>query len=182
MLEVGLALRPQVDDDVEESAAGAAHELGFGCRRKLEMHAPHRAACLVVGDAGLDKTGFMPCSSNSRRAKAAGEKTSFVLAPFQLDDEGACEFGLGENHGGSLGGLRPFGAHKAAPVPQVGAENSFGHQTLDMRDALIARSFELFEQQPGRPISGIELLGTELASHCGLKAGNTRAIFSKLTR
>ena len=99
MLEVGLALRPQVDDDVEEGAAGAAHELGFRGRRKLEMHAAHGALVPILGDAGLGNERLHAALFEFLSAKAAGKEASLVLASFQLDDEGAFELGLGEDHG-----------------------------------------------------------------------------------
>ena len=43
VLEVGGALRAQIHDDVEDGAPRAAHELGFGGRRILEVHAAKRA-------------------------------------------------------------------------------------------------------------------------------------------
>ena len=146
MLEVGFALRPQVDDDVEKGAAGAAHELGFRGRRKLEMHSAYGALFPILGDAGLGNERVHAALLEFLPAKAAGKETSFVVASLQLDDEGAFELGLGENHGAcSLGGL--WSAGKVAPVPQVRRENAVGHQALDMSDALIARPFELFEER-----------------------------------
>src|SRR2546426_5704116 len=53
VVEVGGALGAQVHDDVEDGSPGAPHELGFGCRRKLEVHPAHRALLLVEGDVGL---------------------------------------------------------------------------------------------------------------------------------
>ena len=44
-------------------------------------------------------SGFMPRCLKLLPAKAAGKEASFVLASLQLDDEGALELGLGENHG-----------------------------------------------------------------------------------
>ena len=106
MLEIGLALRPQVDDDVEKGAARAAHELGFGSRRELEMHAAQGALFSIRGDAGLGNDRLHAALFELPLAKAAGKETSFVVASLQLDDEGAFELGLGENHGAcSLGGL-----------------------------------------------------------------------------
>ena len=51
MFEIGFALGPQIDDDVEEGAARAAHELGLGRRRELEMHPAQRALLRIRGDA-----------------------------------------------------------------------------------------------------------------------------------
>ena len=43
VLKVGWALRSQVDDDVEDGAARAAHDLGLGRWRELKMHPAERA-------------------------------------------------------------------------------------------------------------------------------------------
>ena len=118
MLEVGFALRPQVDDDVEKGAASATHELSFGSWRVLEVHATHSALISIRGNAGLGNDRLQAVLVKLPLAKAAGKKTSFVLPSFQLNDEGALELRLGENHGAcSLGGL--WSAGKVAPVPQV---------------------------------------------------------------
>ena len=42
--------------------------------------------------------GFRPWSSKLVLAEGAGKEASLVLAPLQLDDEGAFEPGLGEDH------------------------------------------------------------------------------------
>ena len=43
VLEVGRALRPQVDDDVQDRAPGSPDQLGLGRRRILEVHPAQRA-------------------------------------------------------------------------------------------------------------------------------------------
>ena len=53
MLEVGRALGSQVDDDVEDRAPRASHELGLGRRRILEVHASKCALLQVEREVGL---------------------------------------------------------------------------------------------------------------------------------
>src|SRR5258708_37018262 len=47
------ALRPQVDDDVEDGSPRGAHQLGLGVRRELEVPPPHRPLRPVGGDVAL---------------------------------------------------------------------------------------------------------------------------------
>src|SRR5262245_43363635 len=53
VLEVGGALGPEVDDDVEDRPARAADELRLGGGRELEVHPAQRPLLLVEGDVGL---------------------------------------------------------------------------------------------------------------------------------
>ena len=53
----------------------------------------------VSGDAALGDDRLQTAFLELLLAEAAGEEASFVLAPFELDDEGALELGLGEDHG-----------------------------------------------------------------------------------
>ena len=75
VLEVGWALRPQIDDDVEDGAARAAHDLGLGRRRVLEVHAAERA---LPSDSmamlAWTMTGFRPRCPNSRWQKVRAKK------------------------------------------------------------------------------------------------------------
>ena len=92
MLEVGFALRPQVDDDVEQSAADAPHELGVRSRRKLKMHSAHSASFPIRGDAGLGNERIQPRCRNSCRQKLRAKKplsssrrsSSMTKAPLSL--------------------------------------------------------------------------------------------------
>src|SRR6202521_1331002 len=98
MLEIGFALRPQIHNDVEKCAPRAAHELGFGRRRELEMHAPYGSLEPIAGDAGLDDAGLQTARFEFLATKATREETSRIFPSFQLDDERALEPGLGEDH------------------------------------------------------------------------------------
>ena len=62
------------------------------------MHAPHRAPSSIVGDARLNKDRLHAMVFELLCTKTAGEKASVVLPPFELDDEGALELRLSENH------------------------------------------------------------------------------------
>ena len=101
--QVGPALRPQVDDDVEDCASRASHQLGLGCRRILKMHPPKRAFLQVRSDIGLGDDGLQPVLTELILAEGACEEASLVVPAFEVDDEGAFELGLGEYHIGLLG-------------------------------------------------------------------------------
>ena len=62
------------------------------------MHAAQRSLFPVHGDAGLSHNRVDAVRFELLPTKAAGKEASFVLAPFQLDDEGAFEPGLGKDH------------------------------------------------------------------------------------
>ena len=89
VLEVGRALRAQVDDDVENRAARAAHELRFRRRRILEVHAAQRALASVERDVGLRDDRLEPVLGEFVLAERAREETAVVLAALEVDDERA---------------------------------------------------------------------------------------------
>ena len=102
MLEIGPALRPKVDDDVEDGTPRASYQLGLGRRRILKVHPPKCAFLQVRSDIGLGDDGFQPVLTELILAEGACEKTSLVVPAFEVDDEGAFELGLGEYHLGFL--------------------------------------------------------------------------------
>src|SRR5262245_33308718 len=62
------------------------------------MQATHGALFSIRGNARLGNDRLQAVLIKLPLAKAAGKETSFVIASLQLDDEGAFEPGLGENH------------------------------------------------------------------------------------
>ena len=52
---VGLAVAPEIDDDVEGPAASDAHQLGLGVRRRLEVQAAQSEGRVVARQAGLQR-------------------------------------------------------------------------------------------------------------------------------
>src|SRR3546814_6087932 len=66
--------RPQIDDDVEDAAAGDADQLGFGVGGALEMQSAQRAAPPVPGDAALAEPGAEAMPGEFLGAPAPGEE------------------------------------------------------------------------------------------------------------
>src|SRR5882672_1098352 len=58
VIQIGRALRSQIDDDVENCTARAPHQLGLCRRRVLEMHAAERSLAGVEGDVALCDDGL----------------------------------------------------------------------------------------------------------------------------
>ena len=75
MIKIGRTFGTQVDDDVDDCAARAADELGFGRGRELEMHAAQRSLRDIVGDIGLRDHRLEPVGRKLVLAEAAGEET-----------------------------------------------------------------------------------------------------------
>src|SRR5262245_41351421 len=92
MLEVRGTLRTQVDNDVKDGAACAADELGFGRRRKLEMHAAQRPFFYIGCDIGLGDDGLQPVRLEFVLTKGPREKASRVFPALQVNNKGAAEF------------------------------------------------------------------------------------------
>ena len=88
-LQVGRALGPQVDDDVDDRAARAADDLRLRLRRKLEVHAAQRARDVVEGDVRLRDHGLQAVVGELVLAERAREEAARVLAPLEVDHEGA---------------------------------------------------------------------------------------------
>src|SRR4051812_41277297 len=98
VLEVGRALGPEVDDDVQDRPAGRADELRLRSGRVLEVHPPHRSLALVEGDVRLRDHRLEAVIGELALAERAGEEAAVVLAALDVDDEGAPEPGFGEDH------------------------------------------------------------------------------------
>ena len=99
VLQVRRALRAEVDDDVEDRAARAAHELGLGGRRELEVHPAQRAlARLLNARFAWAITGSQAVLLELVLAERPREEAAVVLPALEVDDEGAGELGFGEDH------------------------------------------------------------------------------------
>ena len=71
--------RPQIDGHVVNRATYAAHQLDFGRRRQLKVHAPHRTATMGVGGAALRDDWVKTSRSELVLAERAGEVAPLVL-------------------------------------------------------------------------------------------------------
>ena len=151
--EVGWALGPQIDDDVEDGAARAAHELGLGRRRDTESAC--RAACPSCGsgDAGLGDDRLQARARRTpsgRRLRAkkprssSRRSSSMMNAPLSL-------VSVKITSGSRDGLLAVAGTRRSCGygrrVSEIRREHAVGDQPLDVADALIARAFELFERE-----------------------------------
>ncbi len=87
VLQVGRAFGPQIDDDVEDGAAHAAHELRLRGRRILEMHAADGALAAIVGDVALSDDRLEAMRSELFLAEGASEVAATVLFSIEIDDE-----------------------------------------------------------------------------------------------
>src|SRR5882762_1532712 len=109
----GRALGPQVDDDVEDRPARGADQLRLGVGRILEVHPAQRALPLVVGDVRLRDHRLEAVLGELVLAKGAREEAAVVVPPLQIEDEGALQLGLGEDHDSSRS-LTPRSVRKAS--------------------------------------------------------------------
>ena len=71
--------------------ACAAHELGLGRGRELEVHAPERALLRVEGDVGLRDERLQTVIGELVLAEGPREETPIVHAWLDVDDEGSGE-------------------------------------------------------------------------------------------
>ena len=89
VLEIRGALRPEVDDDVDDRAARAPDDLGLGRRRELEVHSAEGAGCAVERHVRLGDHRLQPVALELVLAERAGEVPAVVLTALEVDDEGA---------------------------------------------------------------------------------------------
>ena len=71
-------LRPQVESDIVDRTADAAHQLGLGMGRFLVVHAAQRAAPQAVGQAGLRDARIQPAGMEFFGAEAAREEPARI--------------------------------------------------------------------------------------------------------
>src|SRR6267378_2656024 len=98
MLKVGGAFGAQIDDNVEDGAAGAANELGFRGRRELEMHSANRALADIESDIGLGNNRFEAVRLEFVLTKRTSKKAARIFSAFQVEDKGPLQFRLSKNH------------------------------------------------------------------------------------
>src|SRR5579864_3337334 len=98
MIEIGWAFRPQVHDDIENGAPGAAHKLSLRRRRKLKVHAPQGPFFVIKSDVGLGDGGFESVCLKFLLAKGAREKAASILFAVQVNCVGALQLGFSKNH------------------------------------------------------------------------------------
>ena len=97
MLQIGRALGPQVDNDVQNATARASHQFRLGGRWKLEMHSAHCALLAVVSDIDLRNDRLQPMRLEFFFAECAGEEAALVFPALQIDEKGPFQLGLSEN-------------------------------------------------------------------------------------
>src|SRR5262245_14078676 len=97
-MKVRLGLGPEVNNDVEEGTAAAAHYFGLGHWRKLKMHPANGALSFVVGDTGLRDRRLETVRRKLALTKCAREKPAAVVVTFHVDDERPFESGFGKDH------------------------------------------------------------------------------------
>jgi hypothetical protein len=97
VLEVGRALGPQIDNDVEDGAARASHQLA---RRLGYWKCMPRSVPFLRSEATLAWaiTGLSPWSRNSFWQKAR-EEAPLVRLAVEIDDEDVFKLCFGEDHG-----------------------------------------------------------------------------------
>src|SRR5262249_22600999 len=98
VVKIGRTFWSQIDDDVKECAAGAAHKLRLDGWRKLEMHATQRPCSRIRRDARLSDQRIEAEVPKLTLAKNAGKKAALVGPPLKVDNERAFQFGLGKDH------------------------------------------------------------------------------------
>src|SRR6266508_1338270 len=116
--QVGRAVWAEVDDDVDDRPARAAHELRLGSGRVLEMHPAHRAPTDVEREVGLGDRHLEAVISELLLAKGTGKESPVVLASLEFDHERSGERRLLEDHDCSL---RRATATPSTSRPTLGA-------------------------------------------------------------
>src|SRR5438094_2348400 len=132
VLQERRALGPQVHDDVEDRPAGGPDELRLRVRRILEVHAAQRALPLVERDVRLRDDGLEAVGGELLLTEGAREEAAVVLAPLHVDDEGALQPGLGEDHDLFPPGPRPARGTKGLtppPAPRASASRARGFRS-----------------------------------------------------
>src|SRR2546427_4764985 len=114
-LLVGRRFAPQVEDDVEQRAHRAAHELRLRPRGELIVQPPE--ATLAVYEPGVDlrHAAVQPVRLQFPLAPHPCKEAAVILAPLGLDDVDARELGFPEHH---LRDRLPYwSTNRALPVP-----------------------------------------------------------------
>ena len=97
-LQVRRALRAEVDDDVDDGAAGARTIFVSAAGGNWKCIPRSVPAPVLKATFAWAITGLRPCSASSCWQKLRAKKPALVLAPLQVDHEGAVQRGLGEDH------------------------------------------------------------------------------------
>ena len=98
MLSQGGRAGPQVHDHVPEGAAGDPHELHLFVGSDLKMEPADRAPPVIVGDAALVHQRLQPPRREVAAAEGAGEEAALVREALRLQDPGARQRRLAEDH------------------------------------------------------------------------------------
>src|SRR5205085_12083648 len=90
----------QINDDIVERAARAAHEFCLRVGRVLKVHAAQCAFAPVARDVALDNRRGKTLRRKLARRPSARKKTALVLESLRLDHKRARQFRLDEDHFG----------------------------------------------------------------------------------
>ncbi len=93
VLAVGPRLGADVNGDVDDDAAGAAHQLGLGVRRLLTVQTTQRARGVIEADIRLRDAGIQPMIGEFVGTERTREEAAIVVMRFEVDDHHPCEIG-----------------------------------------------------------------------------------------
>jgi hypothetical protein len=98
VVEVGRALRAQVDDDVQNRTTRAAHEFCLGCGWILKVHAAQCAFLVVKSDICLHNYGLEPVRLELLLTESPCKEASIIFFAINVNDICTFEFGFSKNH------------------------------------------------------------------------------------
>src|SRR3989449_9874674 len=156
VVEIGGALRPQVYDDVEDGSPGAPHEFGLGRGRELEVHPAHRALLLIESNIGLGDERLEPVLSELSLAEDPGKEAPVVLAAIHVEDEGALELRLDEDHDmvPSLGeNMRRYSKEAGGDRPR----RTHGRKSAVTALALVMITVQVVPEAVSQPVQPVKM-------------------------
>jgi hypothetical protein len=98
VLKVRRALRPEINDDIQDRSARATHKFRFGSRGILEVHPAQSALSFVESNVPLSDDRLQPMFLELILTKGTAKETSGILFPVNINDERALQSGFGEDH------------------------------------------------------------------------------------
>src|SRR5262249_29451546 len=91
-------LRPQIHNDVIQSAPDTAHQLGLAMRRMLEMQAAQGPGSRIEGDAVLGEIRHQAQLCKRRLAPGPRKEPALIGVLLDIDEIDARQAGLAEYH------------------------------------------------------------------------------------
>src|SRR5206468_1201010 len=113
----------EVDDHVEDGSPSALDELDLGVGRRLIVDATQRAPTRVDRDTALDEARLESARGELARAPDAREEPALVGQRLELDQVGAGERRLGEDHAAAALRPRRAGCRTAPQLPPAAARS-----------------------------------------------------------